>query len=208
MDQGVPELVAEDLGVLFGGKVALLPAGLLVLADDPVHKLLEAPPALRRADRAAEVLGGHDVGGVHRPEVGELDAMLLEVDRAVPPVRHDDIPAFPGDLVVGVHARRGVDAPDLEPAATAPRVLLPLPPAGRRSAHLLRHFSPFRDPAGSPPGPAWPRCNNDNSGTALKTLVGCPPRCARWCPPSCPPWSAPRLAPCFGRRHGAPGARR
>src|ERR1700689_3087916 len=182
MDQGVPELVAEDLGVLFGGKVALLPAGLLVLADDPVHKLLEAPPALRRADRAAEVLGGHDVGGVHRPEVGELDAMLLEVDRAVPPVRHNDVPAFPGDLVVGVHARRGVNAADLDPAAVpaaralvppilGPLLLGPLPLAGARSAHGLGHFSPFWDPSGSPPGPAWPRCNNDNSDNALRSRL-------------------------------------
>ena len=47
MDQGVPELVAEDLGVVFGGEVALLAAGLLILVDDPVHELLEAPLALR-----------------------------------------------------------------------------------------------------------------------------------------------------------------
>ena len=40
------------------------------------------------------------------PEVGELDAALLEVDRAVAPVGHDDVAALPGHLVVRVHARR------------------------------------------------------------------------------------------------------
>ena len=34
----------------------------------------------------------------------ELDAALLEVDRAVPPVRHDDVAALPGHLVVRVDA--------------------------------------------------------------------------------------------------------
>ena len=69
----------------------------------------------RRADRAAEVLAGDDVGGVDRPGLGELDAALLEVDRAVAPVGHHDVAALPGHLVVGVHAGRGVES--LQPHA-------------------------------------------------------------------------------------------
>ena len=107
----------EDLGVLVGGEVAVLPARRHVHAHDAVDQLLQAPLALRRADRAAEVLGGHDVRRVDRPEVGELDAALLEVDRAVPPVRHDDVAALPGDLVIGMDAIAGVDTAHGEPLA-------------------------------------------------------------------------------------------
>ena len=56
MDQGVLEFVPEDLGILVGGEVAVLLACLLVGVNDPVDELLEAPLALRRADRAAKYL--------------------------------------------------------------------------------------------------------------------------------------------------------
>src|SRR6516165_3807672 len=46
VDQGVLELVIEDLGVFLGGEVALLAPGLRVHADDAVYQLLEAPLAL------------------------------------------------------------------------------------------------------------------------------------------------------------------
>ena len=140
VDQGVLELVVEDLRVLVGGEVTLLPAGGRVDVGHPVDELLQRPLALRRAHRAAEVLGGHDVGGVDRPGVGELDPVLLEVDRAVPPVGHHDIAALPRDLVVRVHARRGVDAADLQAAlALAPAL------ARSRTAHRFRHdcLAPF-----------------------------------------------------------------
>src|SRR6185312_931305 len=128
---------------------------------------LEAPLALRRADGAAEVLGGDDVGRVHRPEVGKLDAVLLEVDRAVPPVRHDNVPAFPGHLVIGVHAGGGVDALHPQPGASRLGRLGGLPLAGRRAAHRLRHcVSPFRDLFGSLSGPAWPLTTSATSGDA------------------------------------------
>ena len=47
--------------------------------------------------------------------VGVLDAALLEVDRAVPPVRHDDVAAFPLDLVVRVDALGRPDPLDAQP---------------------------------------------------------------------------------------------
>ena len=47
VDQGVLELVIEDLGVLLGREIAVLAPGLGVHADDAVHELLEAPLALR-----------------------------------------------------------------------------------------------------------------------------------------------------------------
>ena len=73
---------------------------------DPVDHLLQRRLPFRRAERAAEVLLGDDVGGVQRPAHGELDPGLLEGDRAVLPVRDAGIPALPHDLVVGVDARR------------------------------------------------------------------------------------------------------
>src|SRR5579875_159358 len=73
--------------------------------------------AVTGSDRAAEVLGRHDVRRVDGPEVGELDALLLEVDRAVAPVGHDDIAALPGDLVIGMNARPRVDALDRQALA-------------------------------------------------------------------------------------------
>src|SRR5579863_1443975 len=110
--------MAEDLGIFVGREITVLPARLLVHGDHAVDQLLEAPLALGGADRTAEVLGGHDVGRVDRPEVRELYATLLEIDRAVPPVRHYHVPALPGDLVVRVDARRGVDTRHPEPAVS------------------------------------------------------------------------------------------
>ena len=118
------QLVLEDLGVALGGEVAVLATGRAVGEHDPVDELTQAALALRGADGAAEVLRGDDVGGVDAPLGGELHAALLEVDRAVPPVGHDDVAALPGDLVVGVHTGGGEDALDLEA----------LPPAGRLAA--------------------------------------------------------------------------
>ena len=99
-----------------GGEVAVLLAGRAVGPHHPVDELAQARLALRRADGAAEVLGGDDVGRVDRPEVGELHAALLEVDRAVAPVGHHDVAALPGHLVVRVHAGGGVDPLDVQPA--------------------------------------------------------------------------------------------
>src|SRR5690606_17988919 len=98
-------------------------------ADHPVDQLLEARLALRCADRAAEVLGGHDVGRADRPEVRELHAALFEIDRTVAPVRHHDVAALPADLVVRVRSGGGEDPLDLQ---TLPRTsATAIPRAGR-----------------------------------------------------------------------------
>src|SRR5437660_11401293 len=96
--------------------------------------------------------------------------MLLEVDPAVPPVRHDDVPAFPGHLVIGVHARGGVDALHSQPGA--PR-LGRLPLTSTRTAHRLRHcVSPFRDLSGSLSGPAWPLTTPGTACGAADSEIG------------------------------------
>ena len=98
-----------------GGEVAVLSAGVGVRRDNPVDDLLQAGLAARCADSATEVLAGDDVGGVDRPEVGELDTALLEVDGAVAPVGQHHVAALPGHLVVRMDAGGGVET--LQPNA-------------------------------------------------------------------------------------------
>ena len=106
------------------GEVAVVDAGLGVGLHDPVDELLEAPLAYVGADGAAEVLGGDDGGGVDRPEVGELDAALLEDGLAGLPVLLDDVATLPRDGVVGVGALGAEDA--LQRQALALRALAPV----------------------------------------------------------------------------------
>src|SRR5215468_2073060 len=150
VDQRVLEFVIEDLRVLRGREVAVLDAGGHVRSDDSVDELLEAPLTLWCADRAAEVLGRHDVGRVDGPEIGELHPVLLEVDRAVTPVGHDDVAALPGDLVVGMDSLAGVDALDGEPLGRLPAT------TRRGTARRLGHVVPLPGTAWAPCGPrAW-----------------------------------------------------
>ncbi len=107
VEQHPGQFVLEDLGVGARGEVAVLAASRAVGVHDPVDQLPQRPLPARRAGRPAEVLAGNNVGGVHRPELRELHSPLLEVDRAVPPVGHDDVPGLPGDLVVRVDAGGG-----------------------------------------------------------------------------------------------------
>ena len=139
------QLVLEDLGVALGGEVAVLAAGRAVGEHDPVDELTQAALALRAADRAAEVLRGDDVGGVDAPLGGELHAALLEVDRAVAPVGHDDVAALPGHLVVGVHTGGGEDALDLQALAPARRLgaAAGAGPAKRSSVSVMVWSSPW-----------------------------------------------------------------
>ena len=110
----------EDLGVLVGREVAVLLAGRGVGEDDAVDQLAQAALAGVGADGAAEVLRRDDRRGVDRPEVGVLDAALLEDGLAGLPVGLDDVAALPGHLVVGVHAGRRVDALDRQAARGRP----------------------------------------------------------------------------------------
>ncbi len=106
-DEDVLQLVAEGLGLVLVGEVVALAAPLDDRVDDPVDHLAQRVLALGRAERAAEVLLGDDVGGVDRPGRGELDVELLERDRAVLPVGDPCVTALPHDLVVRVDTRRG-----------------------------------------------------------------------------------------------------
>ena len=112
VDQQPGHLVLEGLGVGRGREVPVVDTRLGVGLHDPVDQLLEAPLAYVGADRAAEVLGGDDRGGVDAPEVGELHAALLEDRLAGLPVLLDDVAALPGELVVGVGAGRAEDTLD------------------------------------------------------------------------------------------------
>ena len=107
----------EDLGVGVGREVAVLLAGRDVREHDAIEQLAQALLALLGADRATEVLRGDDRGRVDAPEVGELDAALLEDLLAGPPVGLYDVAALPRDVVVRVDALGGVDALDREALA-------------------------------------------------------------------------------------------
>ena len=109
MQQHPGQLVLEDLCVLLGGEVPVLDPGGGIGRHHPVDELPQARLAGRPADGPAEVLAGHDVRRVDRPEVGELHPALLEVDGAVTPVGHHHVAALPGHLVVRVHAGGGVE---------------------------------------------------------------------------------------------------
>src|SRR3954468_4063127 len=128
--------MVEDLRVVGRREVAVLLARRAVALHDAVDELAKAVLAAGGSDRAAEVLRRDDVGRVDRPEVRELHPTLLEVDRAVAPVGHDDVAALPRHRVVRVHTRRRVDAldpqPGLAPAASLGR-------AGGGAAHRLGH---------------------------------------------------------------------
>ena len=111
----VGQLVLEDLGVGRVAEVAVVLAGLAVGLDDPVDELLERPLPIRGAHGATEVFRGDDVGRVDAPRLRELDAALLEVDRAVTPVRHHHVAALPRHLVVRVDTLGRPHPLDLEP---------------------------------------------------------------------------------------------
>ena len=67
------------------------------------------------AHGAPEVFRGDDVGRVDAPRLRELDPTLLEVDRAVTPVRHHHVAALPRHLVVRVDTLGRPHPLDLEP---------------------------------------------------------------------------------------------
>src|SRR5262249_61433510 len=79
-------LVEEEMGQLVGeggavgrrGEVALRLTPLPDRVDHATDQLANAPLALRRAERPAEVLRDDDIGGELRPALRHLDVPLLE----------------------------------------------------------------------------------------------------------------------------------
>ena len=106
VDEKMGQLGLEGLEVRVGREVVLRlgPAG--DREDDPVDQLADARLALLGAEVAAEVLADDDVRRELRPEVRDLDVLLLE-DELAGLVADRGGPGLPGDLVVGVDARGG-----------------------------------------------------------------------------------------------------
>src|SRR5207237_2349698 len=110
VDEDRLELGLEGVGLFVGGEVA---AGAAPGADrvgDARDHVLDAPLALRRAHAAPEVLLRDDVRGRLRPELRELDALLLE-DRLVL-ARDVRVPLLPLDLLERIPSRAGREAVD------------------------------------------------------------------------------------------------
>ena len=114
VDDEVLELVVEDLGLLVVDEVAVLDPPRRQRVGHPVGHLAQRPLALVGAEGPPEVLLRQDVGGVHAPGLGHLDAELLEGHRAVPEVRDAGVAPLPAHLVVGVHAFGGEVAADAD----------------------------------------------------------------------------------------------
>ena len=111
--QDVREFVVEDGRVFVAAEIAV---GLAPVADgfgDAGDQLAHAGFALGRADRAVQILRGHDVGGRHRPVFGDLDVFLLE-DHVALGIGDLGKTEFPFDLVVGGDAGLGEEAAELQ----------------------------------------------------------------------------------------------
>ena len=115
-DEDVLQFVGEGEGLGLVGEVAALVAPARDRVDDTIDHLPQRRLALGGPEGAAEVLLGDDVGGVHRPGDGELDAELFEGDGAVLPVRDAGIATLPDDFVIGVDAGRGEESADADGA--------------------------------------------------------------------------------------------
>ena len=110
VDEDRLQLGLEGLGLLLVGEVAALAAPGADRGDDAADHLLHARLAVGRAHAAAEVLLGDDVRGRLRPELRELDALLLE-DRLV--LAGDErVAHLPLDLLERVAAGDREVAPD------------------------------------------------------------------------------------------------
>ena len=121
VDEEVGQLGLEGGEVLVGREVVLGLGPGRDRVDDAIDELADARLALGRAEVAAEVLADDDVGGELRPEVGDLDVLLLE-DRLARLVGDAGGPVLPGDLVVGMDAGTGPAA--LEGQATDRRLAI------------------------------------------------------------------------------------
>ena len=155
VDDQVRQLGLEGLQVLVGREVVLGLGPGRDRVDDPVDELADARLALRRADVAAEVLADHDVGRELAPEAGDLDVLLLE-DELARLVADARVPELPRDLVVGMDARAGPAALEVE--------------AGDLVAEAVRPVEAGLPWSGQGAGAAFPR-GGSRGGRA------CAPRC-------------------------------
>ena len=73
------------------------------------HQGAHAAFALGRAERSMQILTGHNIGGGHRPILGNFDIFLLE-DRVALGVRDQGGALLPFDFVVGRNAGLGEKA--------------------------------------------------------------------------------------------------
>src|SRR5262245_58777376 len=124
------QLVLEGAPLVVGGEVPLGNAPLAERRHHPTDQLPYAALALRRAERATEILGHHDVRGELRPGARHLDLALLE-DRLAALALDQCGADVPLHLVVGVTACRHEVAPEPDAAPRRhPRapVLSPSPP--------------------------------------------------------------------------------
>src|SRR6185436_11010674 len=85
-DEDVLQLIVERLDLVRVDEVSAIDTPPGDGVGDAVDHLAQRGFALRGSERATEVLLGDDVGGVEGPADRELDAELLEGDRAVFPV--------------------------------------------------------------------------------------------------------------------------
>ncbi len=108
------QLGVEGLGVLVGREVAARLAPAADRVGDPADELAHAGLALGRAEVAAEVLADDHVGGRLAPELGHLDALLLE-DRLAALVGDDRVADLPLDRVERMHPGLGVAPPEADP---------------------------------------------------------------------------------------------
>src|SRR5207244_10264688 len=103
VDEDRLQLVLEGLSFAIGREVAPFASPRADRADDAADHLLDGRLALRARHAAAEVLLRDNVGCGLRPELRELDVLLLERGTGLP--RDEAVADLPLDLVEGVAAR-------------------------------------------------------------------------------------------------------
>jgi hypothetical protein len=110
VDEDELQLRLESLCLLLGREVAAVTAPATDRLDDAPDHLLDARLALGRGHAAAEVLLGDDVGRRLRPELGELDALLLESRLVL--AGDERVAQLPFELLERIPPRNREIAPD------------------------------------------------------------------------------------------------
>ncbi len=107
MKQQPRELGLERVRFIAPGEVPVCLAPAADGSSDASEHLAQRRLAARRADGAAEVLLGDDVGGGDAPRHRKLHAQLFEGDAAVDEVSETRIAALPRDRLQRILPRRG-----------------------------------------------------------------------------------------------------